>query len=529
MRARNSKFPQGFVFFGQRVTCASEIFRAAEPAPVASLKQFQHRLWRLVANGELTEQRVRDALSLTPDEYKKAYGVRQTRLKLDGVVIRLDHCYEQSNTKAVNYSTFWQRVKSVKRRRLLNQDSLQAALNFSESDWISHFGGGRHRTVTYIGEAYPAFSGIEFRSISSFLKTIGRYGDRTAIWARLKAGWQLDAAVSVPIVVESGRLGLIYQLTRISTGQIYVGLTVGSIEQRWAFHVRAALAGASTRLAKAIRNDGPDGFTHCVLEDRIEGSTLLSQRECHWVEHLKARESTGLNTAVAGGRGGSKGKPITVEGETFNSHEAAAQILAKRHGIASHVMLRRLCNGLPISGKARRESKHPEAGSNLFRRWLALNRRTKDVDARWVSDYDQFKRDVSPVDLDKELTRANPSLPWGPDNFEWVTAKDIIHRRHGMKTVVNGKTFPTLKALAAEYGIGLSTLKNRIRVQKMSPEDAVEKPLSVTSFRHAKATIQSIEGHTFRSKRQAILWLMSERGISEHAAKEKLKKIVAAK
>jgi hypothetical protein len=205
----------------------------------------------------------------------------------------------------------------------------------------------------------------------------------------------------------------------------------------------------------------------------------------------------------------------------FRSRKEAAEVLAERTGLAPHVIETRIRSGAPLPSAARRQSKHPEAGSIQFRRWLALLRRhSHDVEPAWVNDYDRFKSDVLPTFRSGlQLIRKDSSKPWGPENFEWVSVQQKVERTHGAKVRLYGVEYPSLKAVAELFGVGLSTLKDRIGRQGMTPEEAVAKPLGVTSCRRSEAGQTVVDGKVFRSKRQAILHIAETRGITEHQAK----------
>ena len=125
---------------------------------------------------------------------------------------------------------------------------------------------------------------------------------------------------------------------------------------------------------------------------------------------------------------------------------------------------------------------------------------------------------MSPVPIKMELVRKRPSEPWGPDNFDWVSTQEKIERTHGKELVVNGVTYPSLNAVARAFGIGVSTMKNRVNEQSMSVEQAIAAPLALTSYKQARQPI-TVDGREFRSKRQAILYIAETRGITEHQAK----------
>lgn len=502
----------------------TELFRSVRPRPKVRLNTFLSRLRRLNQGHALTDEAIREALYLPPDDYQRKYGVRKTWVDLSGTRLDLESFYRaESSRAAVSYRTLWQRVRSLKANHMPDTGTLDHALTLTPADWVSFYGGGRHRSFVYEGELYPEHRGKKFHGVSAFLKTIGRYAEKSTIWGRLKAGWDLDMALSIPVEFETERKGLIYKLTRLQTGQIYIGLTLGTLHKRWLFHVISARDGAQTRLANAIRSDGPEGFSREVVEDKIEDPRMLKERELFWAAQFDALGPKGLNTAKPGGLSTPSGKKTEVDGETFRSITEAAQVLAQRTGLAPHVIASRLRIGAPLPARARRNSKHPDAGSNLFRRWLALLKRYPGrIDSAWTESYDVFKSDVRPLFSEGlELVRKDDSRPWGPINFEWVTVQQKMVRQCGKTLRVRGLDYPSLTAVADEFGIGVSTLKDRLRRQGLTPDEAISMPLSPTSYRNSPGGTV-VDGNVFRSKRQAILYIAKTRGITEHQAKYRL-------
>lgn len=86
---------------------------------------------------------------------------------------------------------------------------------------------------------------------------------------------------------------------------------------------------------------------------------------------------------------------------------------------------------------------------------------------------------------------------------------------------MRGTKYPSLKAVATKFGIGLSTLKDRLARQGRPIEEAIAMPLAATSYRRATDDVV-VDGLKFRSKRQAILHIARTRGITEHHAKYRL-------
>lgn len=521
-RASNSKAPDVVRYRGKDHAGPASIYWSTERAPAVSLATFGARFLRLVKADALSSENIDEALWLTADEFRSRYGARRTLVEIDGQSTDIQAYYSAHSTEAVvDYRNFWQRVRALAKANQLSGDTVSHALTLPAATWRSFYGGGRRKGFVYDGDEYPEQSGKHFHSVAALLHTLNRYEDRTLVWSRLKAGWNLDDALSVPTAFFSHRSGSIYRVIRRKTGAVYVGLTVTSVEQRWAFHVRRANEGSKSKLHTAIREDGAEEFDIDVLETGIMDPLLLPVHEAFWVERLGALGTQGLNTAKPGGLGSPGGKIVQYGDETFRSIEEAADVLSARLGIAKHVIRTRLQKGLPLpeADKVRQRSWHPEAGSDLFRRWKSMLKRHADaVVAEWVCNYDSFKADVSPVPAEMELVRKRPNEPWGPGNFEWVNTQTKIERVHGKELTVNGVSYPSLTAVARTYGVGVSTLKNRINQQGMSVEQAIAAPLAVTSYKHSQHPIV-VDGREFRSKRQAILHIAATRGITEDQAK----------
>lgn len=491
-RAHNSTFPEKLVLTGKSYQGPTELYWSVYPEPTIPLNTFMGRLRKLYSMDKLDEQFIIEALYMPVKEYKEKYSVRRTLVIVEGQKIELAAYYNENKEKAkVDYHTFRSRLKHSKNCDFLNSEILMDALILSTAQWKSFYGGGRHRSFIYEGDLYPQLSGKRFHGISAFLRVIGRYFDKTTVWSRIKLGWDIDSALSIPVDFHTERFGRIYKVTRLSTGQIYIGLTLSSIEQRRSFHISAARRNSGTKFAQAIRDDGSEGFHLEILEDNIDSPLKLKERESYWVKKLDSRGLNGLNTAPAGVMGSSKGVPVIFENESFESIKEASHILGKRNRIPSFTVERCIRNGLELPKKTRKNSNHSEAGTNLFRRWLALKKRHhNDIAVEWKDNYDIFKKDVGKMPKESlRLIRINSEKPWGPGNFYWGNNVEFVQSIHGKTISAHGKSYPSIKALADAFDIGYSTLKNRINVQKMTPEDAVELPLRPTAENNSKKSI----------------------------------------
>jgi GIY-YIG catalytic domain len=465
-RAHNSTWPEKLLYAGREYSGPTTLYQSVALNPSVGLNTFLGRLKRHRERGTLTESVIYESLYSPQDEYRRKYGTRRTIIKVEGEPVHLEQFYQAHQRSAmVTYFTFWQRAKRLKKHGFLSAESLAEALVASQSAWISFYGGGRRRPFTYDGILHPTLRGQSFTSVAAFLRTIDRYADRGLIWSRLKGGWNLDDALIEPAIAQTERKGIIYKITRRSTGQIYIGLTILTCEQRWATHIAAAEEGDDSRFAEAIRADGPEGFSWEILEEGLEQDELPN-RERYWIKEHDACGPNGLNMSLGGQMGGGRRQAIEYMGESFPSIVEAAAVLSKRTGLAAHVVATRIKSGFPLPNRARRHSKHPDAGSNLWRRFLGLHHPVRGYVASgmispvWLNNYDQFKADVAPgYRGELNLIRKDDSRSWGPDNVEWVSRKEKVQRQHGEAVVVHGRLYPSIGAVAGAFHIPESTLK----------------------------------------------------------------------
>lgn len=87
----------------------------------------------------------------------------------------------------------------------------------------------------------------------------------------------------------------VYKITRIKTGEIYIGQAV-NISTRWTEHVKSALGVgtlASSQLHRVMREDGPENFTWEVLEEVPKDK--LKERESFYIDFYDSK-TYGLNT-----------------------------------------------------------------------------------------------------------------------------------------------------------------------------------------------------------------------------------------
>ena len=98
-------------------------------------------------------------------------------------------------------------------------------------------------------------------------------------------------------LLPNGDISGIYKITRIKTGEIYIGKST-TIDKRWQEHVKTALGCgtlASTQLHRIMASDGPENFTFEVLEETPKDK--LFERESYYIDFYDSK-MYGLNTVT---------------------------------------------------------------------------------------------------------------------------------------------------------------------------------------------------------------------------------------
>jgi hypothetical protein len=219
----------------------------------------------------------------------------------------------------------------------------------------------------YSGRAFPQLTGQWFPSVAAFCREAGI--SATMVYGRVHEGWSLLKALDTPRIEISHTEGIIYLVTRRRTGELYVGLTLVSMQARWRQHVRGAIRRGSP-LARAINDDGPDGFTIEPLEVGVVAAEL-ADRERHWIRELWTLLPNGLNSHPGGAMGGGGQRAVDYEGETFCSIALASATLAKRQALTESAAYQRLRKGASLETplKIVRTRGKNVAGTFLWSRW----------------------------------------------------------------------------------------------------------------------------------------------------------------
>ena len=87
---------------------------------------------------------------------------------------------------------------------------------------------------------------------------------------------------------------VIYKITNLLNGKIYIGQTKFTIEKRFLQHSKA-----NSPLGQAMRECGLENFTIEIIE-RCENQNELNEREKFWIKVLKSKSPNGYNLSNSG-------------------------------------------------------------------------------------------------------------------------------------------------------------------------------------------------------------------------------------
>lgn len=252
---------------------------------------------------------------------------------------------------------------------------------------------------------------------------------------RIKMGFSTEEAFSL-IPNPGYKNGIIYLISHIDSERKYVGLTIQTLEKRWAQHKEDALyyyIKSDESLHAAIREFGPESFNIKIL-DRGTTKIDLEEKEKKWIKKLGTLVPNGFNISKGGGSGGSNPIPTPIDGILFPSKHEAAEYLAKKKNIST------------VAAKWRiRFNKHDikspaKPGESLvktqaYKSWSriknsVLNPKSKDYIAGitlykpW-EQFDKFLKDNGqPPEQNMAFTRLDKEKGYYPDNCAWLTKSE---------------------------------------------------------------------------------------------------------
>ena len=510
---------------GRSYESFTELYESQGDCSRVPIETFRNRVWAAWKKGSLTETRIEDALNLSKEQYREAYGKRVTWIQVHGKRRDLGSIYaEMSDDKRlIPYPDFRSRIRNLEPRlekltqqfgaiAELNEGLLIEAATADKASWRRGWGAARISPLVHREVLYP--------TPRAFAYAMGREDDVSMIKNRLKRGVSPDTALQ-PRVSRAG--GLIYLIAQMSTGLEYIGLTSTSLEDRWATHLWDARNGSTQRIHRAIRETGPEDFRREVLEDGIKTENELCERESQYIESFGTIWPDGLNSNRGGTTGGGKPKPCTFDGEEFQSVRHRNESLGERFKKAPWAIARLIRDSRPLTTPVRKVHDEHLGNETWQRQWRSIVRLADRGEIELCPEWRKasaWMRDVAPHEHEGlHLVHFDPAKPFAPGNVQWMTHIEKMAHQHGTAVSCCGKDYASLTQVARAHNLPVSTLKYRINRLGMTPEEAVSVEPGPTTAKQIE-----VDGVTYPSIHKAAAAYAEKKKIPFEKARSHLRR-----
>lgn len=248
--------------------------------------------------------------------------------------------------------------------------------------------------------------------------------------------------------------GIIYKITQVSTGKMYVGLTIMEIDERWKYHQEQAAAKnikSDKSLHHAIRSAGSTDF---LIEqiDTGQAKSDLEGKEVYWIEKIGTLHPAGFNLNKGGASGGSTPIATIVDKKRFKSRKAAAAYVSKTRRISVHAAKARLRSG-NIDIKTPAAAGQSLVKTKEYKAWSGMkdsaNPRSKyfipdvGIHEPWRNDFQLWMKEVGPAPSPKHrFCRHDKNLGFFPGNCSWMTPRDDAEYRKASNRPLFGGVAP---------------------------------------------------------------------------------------
>lgn len=279
-------------------------------------------------------------------------------------------------------------------------------------------------------------AGIEYPNLRAAVRALKPVASSTTIARRLNQGMTPEEAFD-KLPNPGYAKGIIYLVTHIESGTLYVGQTVMTLDRRWDKHVGDANSRRGIKsevsLHSAIRKYRATAFKIEQIDTGVSNETLEG-KERFWIAKLGTLSPAGYNLLMGGGSGGSNPKPIVVKGKKFGSVGEAAEYVAKSLEISLYAAQWRIRKGRLDARKpaAKGQSSVKTAAYKTWSRIVhcVLNPRSKDhipgldVCEQWRT-FEGFLAMVGqPPEPGMAFVRLDKSRGFFPENCAWMSKRD---------------------------------------------------------------------------------------------------------
>lgn len=291
-------------------------------------------------------------------------------------------------------------------------------------------------------ESKPKKFTLEGREFSSLVNACKFYKvDKYVLNARInRYGWSLEEGLGIKPRpgYERGVAGLVYLIRNKLNQRAYVGITMGTLEQRWQQHLDKASLGKNLHqdgLHQDISELGPDAFEVQVIS-KAKTAGELSDMEVNFIMQLNSRSPAGYNLNSGGGGTKTSGKKIVVLGKSYPSITAAC----RDYSLERRKINQRLSDGWKVE----------EAFGLVFK---PSPNKPKAV----IVDGVEYKS-ISQAELSLNLGKGSISRRLVEKNGK-LYADTKSSNRNEIK--FRGKKYPSVSALCKEYEISRGAFDNR--------------------------------------------------------------------
>jgi hypothetical protein len=365
--------------------------------------------------------RMRDGWTL-----EEALGVtRRSLSKYTGVSVTLgDDVFPSFDAAARHHGV----DKRLAFSRVKAGYTLEQALGLAPFEYTS-----KPKSIHLCDEEYP--------SIAAACRAVGISKD--VINARMnRYGWSLQQAFELEPRPghEKGVVGLVYKITDTLSGKSYVGITMGTLDERWRQHCEVAAKGRHKpgTLHEAIAIMGGSAFK---IEE-IRAARSLSELQDSEIQEIRAAGSLhpgGYNRNRGGSGTRTTGIRLVLDGMTFDSYAMAC----RHFGLQWQI----------VKGRIR-------AGWTLHEAF-ELKRRTRRGGPKSVFisglRYSSHAAAAKAFNLCVPLFSSRLRQGWTPEQ-----AVELLPRPQKSSIVFEGRTFSSKGALAAAYGIHPACFYSRL-------------------------------------------------------------------
>ncbi len=299
------------------------------------------------------------------------------------------------------------------------------------------------------------------------------------VWKRLQRGWTMEQALGIEdapprfrnfegharehkwkeVRVASGKVEPVpdaqgyklYLVTNSMNDKVYVGLTIGSLENRLKQHFAAARRGRKSAFTNAIQKHGESVFKIELIKSDARTYDELQEQE---VNEIVKRDSihNGYNTAQGGSIGSSKA--ITIAGKIYQSFAGAAEA----HGVDPVVF------GLRVS----RLKWTPEQAVGLMERnWtgkaqeLTVNGKTFKSLSKAATTFGQKTATV----------RSRLHLKgWTVEQSLGISLPPVQVHRSAKPVNVNGTDYTSIAEASKVLGVSVDAMRRFIRLGATADE-----------------------------------------------------------